>query len=329
MLARTRERLANEAATWRHLGLIDEALANTLAERYDARGSAGTLLLKWLGLFGILALGSALISILGMLAADMGAGASAFLAAVISGSLWFLGANLAVDPRQRHPILGSALITVALIGSYGTLFLLAEALGFHHYEHFRGNLLFATAAAALGTAYRFGLRWPLLLGVLCFFHGVGMWHAYGGHGSYFAHIHDQRLMALAALAAIGLGVWHERKLEEGPLSRRAGFGSVYLIFGLLYLNLSLWFLSLKGIRLDWVLLFTAAGIAEIITGAALKDSRFTGFGVVFLGIDLYTRFFEHFWDRLSAGSFFALAGFLGMSLGAGFEYLARRRGIPA
>jgi hypothetical protein len=44
--------LANEAATWSHLGLIDDALAQILAQRYDARGSAGFLLLKWLGLFG-------------------------------------------------------------------------------------------------------------------------------------------------------------------------------------------------------------------------------------------------------------------------------------
>ncbi len=49
------------------------------------------------------------------------------------------------------------------------------------------------------------------------------------------------------------------------------------------------------------------------------DARFTGFGIVFLAINLYTRFFEHFWDRLSAGAFFLIAGALAMLLGYAFE----------
>ena len=154
---------------------------------------------------------------------------------------------------------------------------------------------------------------------MLFFHGLGGWHAYGGQGAYFASIQDERLMALAALAAILVGLWHEHWLENGPLWRCVGFGALYLIFGLLYLNLSLWFLTLFGKPLDWMLTFTAAAIAQIIVGARLRDARFTGFGIVFLAIDLYTRFFEHFWDQLSAGAFFLVAGALAMALGYGFE----------
>ena len=126
-------------------------------------------------------------------------------------------------------------------------------------------------------------------------------------------------MAVIALAAIALGVSHERRLEIGPLRRCIGFGGLYLIFGLLYLNLSLWFLTLPHGPLDWVLAFTAACIAQIVAGARLRDTRFTGFGIVFLAIDLYTRYFEHFWDRLSAGTFFLLGGTLAMFLGYAFE----------
>ena len=71
--------------------------------------------------------------------------------------------------------------------------------------------------------------------------------------------------------------------------------------------------------LDWVLVFTLAGIAQIVAGARLHDARFTGFGIVFLAINLYTRFFEHFWDQLSAGAFFLIAGALAMLLGYAFE----------
>ena len=44
--------------------------------------------------------------------------------------------------------------------------------------------------------------------------------------------------------------------------------------------------------------------------------------------DGYTRFFEHFWDRLSVGAFFAIAGLLGMGLGALCEWMAQQRRLP-
>jgi hypothetical protein len=329
MLARTRALLANEAATWRHLGIIDDRLAETLAERYDARGSAGAMLLKWLGFFGIYMLASAILGFVGLMVAQAGLIASAVLLSIAAGAVWWVGARLSVDRRQRYPVLGAALLTVGLLGAYGALALFTAAAGGQLQRVF-GDLLFIVAAAALATAYRFRLRWPLLLGLLFFFHAVGSWHGYAGHGAYFADIVDKRLMALVSLGAVVFGVYHESKLEAGPLARHAGFGSLYLIFGLLYLNLSLWFLTIEGTTtLGWVLLFAAAAIGQIVAGAALKDSRFTGFGIVFLSINMYTRFFEHFWDRLSAGTFFTLAGLAALVLGFLFERRAKSAGVGA
>lgn len=327
MRAQTRERLANEAATWGHLGLIDDALAQTLAQRYDARGSAGFSVLKWLGLFGVFSVAAALLGFIGALAGEAGLLPSAVLLAVAAVVAWYAGAWLAVDPAQRHPVLGSALLTVGLAVGSGALAVLCMAVGLEHAQGLAMGLLMVTAIAALATAYRFCLRWPLLLGVLCFFHAVGSAHAYAGNGAYVAGIEDKPLMAVTALGVIALGVWHESVLEAGALSRQVGFGSLYLVFGLLYFNLALWFQSLEA-GLAWVLAFTAGGIGQIVAGAALKDSRFTGFGIVFLGIDLYTRFFEHFWDRLSVGAFFAIAGLLGMGLGALCEWVAQQRRLP-
>lgn len=322
----TRDLLTREITDWHQQGLIDRSLLDILLPRYETRGRFLAALLKWLGLFAIFQLGLAVLTFIAMMAQ------SALLAALLLGGigvgLWWFGARLATDPKQLHPFTGTVLITASLAAAFGTFVLLHVALGGEPEGQTIPTILLLTGVLAALTAYRYRLRWPLLLALLLFFHGLGAWHAYGGHGAYFAHIQDERLMALAALATIGLGLWHERRLEPGPLRRCAGFGGLYLIFGLLYLNLSLWFLTLFGKPLDWMLTFTAAAIAQIVVGARLHDARFTGFGIVFLAIDLYTRFFEHFWDRLSAGTFFLVAGAMAMAFGYGFERQAHMERRP-
>lgn len=313
----TRDVLTREVTNWHQQGLIDRPLLEVLLPRYETQGRFLAALLKWIGLFALFQLGLAVLAAIAALAQ------SALLAALmlcgIGIGLWWLGVRLATDPCRRHPFTGSVLVTASLAAAGGGFMLLNIALNGDAEGQAIPTILVLTGILSALTAYRYHLRWPLLLALLLFFHGMGAWHAYGGHGAYFAHIQDERLMAVIALVAIGLGLWHERLLESGPLRRCVGFGGLYLIFGLLYFNLSLWFLTLFGRPLDWVLLFTAAGIAQIVAGARLHDARFTGFGIVFLAIDLYTRLFEHFWDRLSAGMFFLIAGALAMILGYAFE----------
>lgn len=313
----TRDVLTREVTDWHQQGLIDRSLLDVLLPRYETEGRFLTALLKWIGLFALLQLGLAVLAAIAALAQ------SALLAVLLLGGigagLWHFGVRLVTDPRQRHPFTGSVLISASLAAAFGAFVLLNIALNGEADGRSIPTIMLLTGGLSALTAYRYHLRWPLLLALLLVFHGLGAWHAYGGHGAYFADIQDKRLMAVVALITTGLGIWHERVLENGPLRRCTGFGGLYLLFGLLYLNVSLWFLTLFGSSLDWVLIFTATGIAQIIAGARWHDARFTGFGIVFLAIDLYTRFFEYFWDQLSAGVFFLMAGVLGMILGYAFE----------
>jgi len=184
-------------------------------------------------------------------------------------------------------------------------------------------IMLIVGAAAFFTAYRYGLRWPLTLGVLLAFHGLGNMHGYGGHGSYFLGIQGERLTFIVALTSIVFGLWHENTLENDINRREVGFGQVYIVFGLLYANLSLWFLSLPHGQLAAVLIFSAACVAQIILGGKLHDGRFIGFGVVFLSINIYTRMFENFWDELSKGAFFLISGALALVIGIGLEQRAK------
>lgn len=320
----THDLMSREAIDWHQQGLIDRPLLDLLLQRYAQRGEVLTTLLKWLGLFAIFQLGLAVLASVAFLANS--ATVAATLLALTSAGLWYGGVRMATDPRRLYPYTGAILVTASLAGLFGCLLLGFIALNGPVGDPPVPTFMLLTGALGGLTAYRYHLRWPLLLALLLFFHGLGAWHTYGGHGSYFADIQDPKLMAVIAFATAILGIWHERRLELGPLRRCTGFGGLYLIFGLLYLNLSLWFLTLPEGLLGWVLLFTAATIAQIVAGARLHDARFTGFGIVFLSINLYTRYFEHFWDKLSLGVFLLVGGVTAMALGYLFERWSQ---IPA
>ncbi|ADZ43555.1 TPA: DUF2157 domain-containing protein [Yersinia enterocolitica] len=92
--------------------------------------------------------------------------------------------------------------------------------------------------------------------------------------------------------------------------------------GLLYLFIALWLLSIFGnygdidhwyqVRqielMHWSLLFALAAAAAIWLGLKRDDAMLRGFGLTFLAINLYTRFFEFFWDTMPKTIFFLLLG---------------------
>ena len=101
--------------------------------------------------------------------------------------------------------------------------------------------------------------------------------------------------------------------------------------GLLYLFIALWLMSIFGNYGDvdswerarqielfhWSLLFGLAAIGAIWHGIKFDDGMTRGFGITFIFINLYTRFFEYFWDGTHKAIFFAI-------LGISFWYLGSR-----
>ena len=329
MSASFKGKMAQEISDWENTGLINAEQAALLHQRYDPTPFQGAIFLKWLGLFAIFMLAMAFLGFIGTVLAMASPAFATLCLMAVSAAVMYFGAKLAADKEQKHPFTGQALLTIGLIGLYASISAIYLVSGGSKYSNMYSWFMLITSAAAFLTAYHFHLRWPLLIALLMFFHGVGSMSEYWGYGSYFLDVQDPRSMSVIALLTILLGYWHEHTLESEKLQKCTGFGHLYIIFGLLYFNLSLWLLSLdvygyryqdeQNATLLWVILFTLAGIAQIVAGARLKDSRFTGFGIVFLGINLYTRFYEHFWDDMSKAAFFTVAGITGLVLAFVFE----------
>lgn len=323
------EKLSDQISDWGHRGIINNELLAVLQTRYSTDVTLGRILLRWLGFFAVYMLGMSVLGVISMALGEVTLYLAPFALAAIAYYVWAKGVKMATDTEQHYPTSGAVLVTVGLIAGFTVLILLYELLGGSGIEHLVPYMMLVVGAAAFFTAYSYGLRWPLILAVLLVFHGIGNMHSYGGHGSYFMGIQDERLTFLIALVSIVFGMWHERVPEKDINRREVGFGKVYIVFGLLYANMSLWFLSLPRGQLEEVLVFSAACVMQIVLGGRFHDGRFIGFGIVFLSINIYTRMFENFWDDLSKGAFFLVSGGIALAVGIFLEQRAKKIKVGA
>ncbi len=105
--------------------------------------------------------------------------------------------------------------------------------------------------------------------------------------------------------------------------RLAEFYKPSLRLGLLYLFIALWILSIFGNYGDidrwyavkqpelfgWGLLFGGVACVSIFFGIMTEDPITRGFGITFLLINLYTRYFEYFWNGMHKALFFFILAF--------------------
>lgn len=259
-----------------------------------------------------------------------------FFAAVSAGIFWY-GLSL----RKRYPQRRYGNESVFFIGvlalAAAVCFLgVAIDTGTGHY-----SVLFLIASvlyALLGLWFPSALVW--VFGLLSLGAWMGTETGYvSGHGMYFLGMnYPLRFVifggALTALgiagqysfvaAAAGSSTFKDRLLSMSPQTK---------VIGLLNLFIALWIMSIFGnygdmtqwqkVRqyhlLHWSLIFGAAAIAAIWYGLRRDDAVLRGFGLTFLFINFYTRFFEYFWDSIHKAAFFAVLAVSSWYLGSRAE----------
>jgi hypothetical protein len=227
---------------------------------------------------------------------------SAFFLGVLTlaAAVYFLG--VAIDTGTGH---------------YSVLFLLASAL-----------------YALLGLWFPSPLVW--VFGLLSLGAWMGTETGYvSGYGMYFLGMNYPLRFVIfgAALTALGITGQHV-SLQADASTFKVNMFSMSpqtKVIGLLNLFIALWIMSIFGNYGDmmqwqrvpqyelfhWSLLFGATAIGAIWYGLRWDDGVLRGFGLTFLFINLYTRFFEYFWDSIHKAIFFAV-------LGVSFWYIGTR-----
>lgn len=313
-----KEFLSEEIALWRREGWIRSEAHEVLKGRYEVEPIGLSGVLRYTGIAGgsLMALG--MTSSLSVLAGGSG-GLGVMLALIAAAALGF-GLKLTRDPLDRYPQSARALLIVGMLMLGGALVAFGSSA---HLRGAQGVVVLGSlwVATMIGLAYYSRNTFLLTMGLLGLYHWIGAWHGMLGHSTYALEIQDPRLMAGVAAILAGLGIAHDR------LGYPPSFGVAIRSVSLLYFNTSLLILSIHTFgetadsRLLYVGLAAAGGIAQLIVGARFHDNTFSGFGLTFLGIQMFTRFFERFWDALSKGVFFLAAGLLFLLAGLGLEVL--------
>lgn len=135
-----------------------------------------------------------------------------------------------------------------------------------------------------------------------------------GWGAYFLGMNYPLRFVLFGIVLVGTSFILKSN------SRLSKFYKLTYIVGLLYLFIALWILSIFGNYgdmdswysvkqielLQWGILFGIVAIAAIIYGLKQDDHTSRSFGITFLFINFYTRFFEYFWNELHKAIFFII-----------------------
>lgn len=177
-------------------------------------------------------------------------------------------------------------------------------------------LLASMLYGAAGFFLRSRLLWAAMLVGL-----AGWWGAqtyYWSKGAdYFFNMNYALRMTVFGVAVLGLQFITEQ------LKRLAVFAKITQVLGWVFFLVAAWSLSVMGnsssfdvwwqVRQGklwyWALAFTLLLIVLVLYAFRKKDPFLRDITLVFFLVNIYTRYFEYFWDKTNRGLFFAILAF--------------------
>ena len=238
----------------------------------------------------------------------------AVFAALAAGIFWG-----ALSIRRRHPhrvYSTEAIFFIGVLALAVSVYFLGVAVG-RGSDHYAPLFLLASVLyALLGLWFPSALVWVFALVSLGAWMGTETGYM-AGYGAYFLGMNYPLRFVIFGAALTLLGVAGQHASSQGRL---LAMSPQTKVMGLLYLFIALWIMSIfgnygdmrawHGVRqyqfLPWALAFGAVAVAAIWYGLKRDDGVLRGFGLTFLFINLYTRFFEYFWDSMHKAIFFAV-----------------------
>lgn len=318
---------------WHEKGFIDDEQAKQLAVSYEIIGFDWKLLAVysfWIAIscfvisVGVLVADDYLMSLIAKII-DTPASILALLSALIATMFYGFG----IRRRRLNP---SKNISNEAIFFFGVL-MTAVSFGFLHetstFNQWSDTWFILAPTLIYGLL---GLQLRSILIWLFFLIGAGLWFLlqtdlWSNSEHYFLGTNIPLRFVFFGAVILAFGHWQK--------GRQPYLQDSTLFMGLLYSSLALWLLSIFGnyseinlwqkipqIELiQWAAISIIGSLGAIYFGIKHNQVLYRSFGITFLLINLYTRFFEYFWDSMHKTIFFALLAISFWALGSKAEKL--------
>lgn len=316
---------------WQEQQLLTEEQAKKLQNSYEAKSFDWRRLAQysfWIAMAcGVISLGALLVDkdLLTYLERlyDTPDSLISLLSAIVAAGLYYYGFKRS-KTHQMEVFSNDALLFTAVMLTANAIAYFGKAIGSNN-AHFSLLILFSVFVyAILAFVFKSRLIWAFVLISLGAWFGTETGYLSRGNW-YFLGLNYPLRFTLFGLVLTALALlWRNNKKFS------QFFGTTY-IGGMTYLFVSLWLLSIFGnygsieewysIRqiglFYWALISAAACILSILAGLKFRDDVAREFGITFLFLNLYTRYFEYFWDSWHKALFFCV-------LAASFWFIGKR-----
>ncbi|WP_256007098.1 DUF2157 domain-containing protein [Pedobacter deserti] len=308
---------------WQEQNLLTEEDAARLKTSYEAKTFDWRRLAQysfWIAMAcGVIALGSLLVDNKVLAYLERLLDASDLLISILSAAAATLLYYFGFKRKRTQPLRvfsNEALIFTAVMLTANAVAYLGKSLG-KDSDHFSTLILVsALVYGVLAVTFKSRLIWIFTL------ISIGAW--FGTETGYLSrdNMYFLGMNYPLRFTVFGLFVTACSFLLKRN-ARLAMFFQVNYVSGMVYLFVSMWLLSVFGnfgsleqwysvsqlSLFYWGLISAAACVISIFIGLKYRDEIAREFGITFLFINLYTRYFEYFWDSWHKALFFAvLAG---------------------
>lgn len=305
---------------WQAEQLIDDAMAQRLRAGYEVREDNAGVLSVYAFIAavscGLLAFGALVMDEKWIELLRRQFGFSELIVGLCFAVLTAVLSYFARRRRQRHPdtVAANEALSVTIVMSLAVaLAYLGRSIGYMGGNYAPILFIAALAYGGLAVGLRGHLLWITALLCLCGWWGAQTYYWSAG-GAYFLGMNYALNMTL-----FGMLVWLLSVLLKQTPRLSLFFRATY-ICGLLTFLTAAWTLSIfgnngsfegwlalrQGRLWYWALLFTLMLVALLYYAIRKKDDALRDICLVFLLLNIYTRYFEYFWDRTNKGLFFAI-----------------------
>lgn len=305
---------------WTTQGKIDSSLEKELSESLDIQKFNWKKLAKYSFWIAILCITISIVSILAddilmeMIKAFFNA--PALIRCILLSLLAAIFYSLGIRRKIKFPnkvFSNEAILFLGVLVTATAIHQLGEAIS-NNSGHFSILLLISFVIyAILGFLFKSNLIW--LFALLSLGSWMGTETGYmSGWGAYYLGMNFPLRFVLFGSLLTAIALYLESKNWFHQLFKTT------LVMGLLYLFIALWLMSIFGNYGDihswsqvkqfelfhWSFLFGFIALLSIFHGLKFENGITKGFGLTFLFINLYTRFFEYFWDATHKAIFFSI-----------------------